>query len=174
MKEIDLSIGAPAEPVGETVKSVLANSHWSVGYPLAAGSEKFKNSVQIWAKQLLAIDIAPTQVMPVAGAKEFVATLAWVLDLQKDSVIAIPEFCYPTYQDAAAKINAQIVRYKDADDLKSLEKIDLIWLNSPNNPTGTILNEAELSEFVKLAQVKSAYLVSDETYLRNSTRALCG
>ena len=165
MKEVDLSIGAPVEAVGATVKTVLANSQWSVGYPLAAGSEKFKQSVQTWAKQLLAIDISPTQVMPVAGAKEFVATLAWVLDLNKDSVIAIPEFCYPTYQDAAAKISARVVRYKNADDLKPLAKIDLIWVNSPNNPTGTMLDEAELTEFVKLAQVKSAYLVSDETYL---------
>jgi aspartate/methionine/tyrosine aminotransferase len=165
MKEIDLSIGAPAEVVSEAVKNVLQNSQWSVGYPLAAGSEKFKKAVQDWAKQLLEIDILPSQVMPVAGAKEFVATLAWVLDLNKDSTIAIPEFCYPTYQDAAAKIKAKVVRYKTVDDLKSLEKLDLIWVNSPNNPTGAIFNEAKLTEFVKLAQVKSAYLVSDETYL---------
>lgn len=165
MKEIDLSIGAPTEAVGETVKTVLANSQWSVGYPLAAGSEKFKQAVQAWAQQLLEIDISPDQVMPVAGAKEFVATLAWVLDLNKDSVIAIPEFCYPTYLDAATKMNASVIRYKTADDLRSLEKLDLIWVNSPNNPTGAILNEAELTEFVKLAQQKSAYLVSDETYL---------
>lgn len=172
MKEIDLSIGAPSEPVSETVKQVLNQANWSVGYPLAAGSVEFKDSVINWAKQLLAVDISQDQVMPVAGAKEFVATLPWLLNLNKDSVIAIPEFCYPTYQDGAEAVGAKVIRYRKVNDLVALDKLDLLWINSPNNPTGKTLSEGELVELISIAQQKNAFLVSDETYLETGLQAV--
>jgi aspartate/methionine/tyrosine aminotransferase len=172
MKEIDLSIGAPSEPVSETVKQVLNQASWSVGYPLAAGSVEFKESVIYWAKQLLKIDISLEQIMPVAGAKEFVATLPWLLNLNKDSVIAIPEFCYPTYQDGADAVSAKVIRYQNVKDLAALDTLDLLWINSPNNPTGNTLNERELVELITIAQQKNAYVVSDETYLETGLAAV--
>jgi aspartate/methionine/tyrosine aminotransferase len=165
MKEIDLSIGAPVEPVSDVIKQVLATANWSVGYPLAAGSVEFKAAVANWAEQLLKLAITPEQVMPVAGAKEFVATLTWLLGLNEESVVAIPQYCYPTYQDGANAVKAKIVRYQSAADLASLKKLDLLWINSPNNPTGHELAASELTELITLAQQKNAYLVSDETYL---------
>lgn len=168
MKEIDLSIGAPKEPVSNQVLRTLSEAAWQTGYPLAAGSDIFTNSIVDWAKSALEIEITAQQVMPVAGAKEFVGTLAWVLGLAQNSTIAIPKLSYPTYQDGAAQVGAKIVRYKSAQDLKNLEKIDLLWINSPNNPTGEILAESELLAFLQIAQDKNALTVSDETYLETA------
>lgn len=168
MKEIDLSIGAPTEPVSAAVLSELAKANWQVGYPLAAGSENLKNSVVNWAKKLLKIEISPLQVMPVAGAKEFVGTLPWLLNLDQNSTICIPHLSYPTYQDGAFASKSRVIRYRSVEDLLSLDKIDLMWINSPNNPTGEVLSEAELFQLLNLAQQKQALVVSDETYLETA------
>lgn len=168
MKEIDLSIGAPKEPVSQEVLNALAAADWQVGYPLAAGSEAFKTAVVNWAKNVLALDISLEQVMPVAGAKEFVGTLGWVLGLTSDATIAIPKLSYPTYQDGAKQIGAKILRYESADDLAKTEKIDLLWINSPNNPTGEILQAEQLTALLEDAQKKNSFVVSDETYLETA------
>jgi aspartate/methionine/tyrosine aminotransferase len=168
MKEIDLSIGAPSEPVSDAVLSQLAKASWQVGYPLAAGSEKFNSAVITWAKELLELEITHEQVMPVAGAKEFVGTLPWLLGLNESSVVAIPQLSYPTYSDGASATNCQILRYDSAAKLAAAKNIDLLWINSPNNPTGKILDEAELAALLKVAKEKQAVVVSDETYLETA------
>lgn len=164
MKEIDLSIGAPKEPVSNAVLKILSQASWQVGYPLAAGSDVFNSAVVTWAKQTLKLDLINNQVMPVAGAKEFVGTLAWVLNLDTDSTIAIPELSYPTYQDGASQVGAKVVRYQTSEDLAKQEDLDLLWINSPNNPTGLIMEEAELIKLLQIGAEKNAIIVSDETY----------
>lgn len=168
MKEIDLSIGAPKEPVSNQILKTLSEAAWQTGYPLAAGSEIFTSSVIDWANAALHLEIKAQQVMPVAGAKEFVGTLAWVLGFDQNATIVIPNLSYPTYQDGAAQVGAQAVRYQSAQDLKNLEKIDLLWINSPNNPTGKILTASQLTELLQIANTKNAVVVSDETYLETA------
>lgn len=168
MKEVDLSIGAPSESVSATVLSELAKASWQVGYPLATGSEKFNSAVITWAKQLLDLEITHEQVMPVAGAKEFVGTLPWLLGLNETSTIAIPELSYPTYLAGGQQTKSRIFRYNSATDLANMPALDLLWINSPNNPTGGILKEAELTALLKVALEKQAVVVSDETYLETA------
>ena len=43
-------------------------------------------------------------------------------------------------------------------------KTKMIFLSNPNNPTGQVLNEAELLEVVRLAERFGAYLLVDEVY----------
>lgn len=168
MKEVDLSIGAPSESVSATVLSELAKASWQVGYPLATGSEKFNSAVITWAKQLLELEITHEQVMPVAGAKEFVGTLPWLLGLNETSTIAIPELSYPTYLAGGQQTKSRIFRYNSATDLANVPALDLLWINSPNNPTGRILKEVELTALLKVALEKQAVVVSDETYLETA------
>lgn len=168
MKEVDLSIGAPSESVSATVLSELAKASWQVGYPLATGSEKFNSAVITWAKQLLDLEITHEQVMPVAGAKEFVGTLPWLLGLNETSTIAIPELSYPTYLAGGQQTKSRIFRYNSATDLANVPALDLLWINSPNNPTGRILKEVELTALLKVALEKQAVVVSDETYLETA------
>jgi aspartate/methionine/tyrosine aminotransferase len=54
----------------------------------------------------------------------------------------------------------------DFDELKSLitPKTKLISLTHPNNPTGSMITEAELREAIKIAETHDIYLLFDETY----------
>lgn len=54
--------------------------------------------------------------------------------------------------------------FKPFLDLESLKNIDLVILNSPNNPTGSALSLEELSKWVELALEYNFVILSDECY----------
>lgn len=49
---------------------------------------------------------------------------------------------------------------------KITDKTRLIIINSPNNPTGSVLNEKEILEIAKIAEEHDIYLLSDEVYMK--------
>ena len=53
-------------------------------------------------------------------------------------------------------------------DLKSAitNKTRLILINSPHNPTGSVLSENEIREIYNIAEEEDIYLLSDEVYGR--------
>ncbi len=54
----------------------------------------------------------------------------------------------------------------DLDELYDMvsPKTKLIFVNSPNNPTGAVFDEAEMKKICEIAQKNDAYLLSDEVY----------
>jgi aspartate/methionine/tyrosine aminotransferase len=91
-----------------------------------------------------------------------------------DRVIAV----LPTYQQHysipesyGADVHTMTLREEnnflpDLDELRKLasQKTKLIAINNPNNPTGSLMNEAFLKEVVAIAQACGAYLLCDEVY----------
>lgn len=55
-----------------------------------------------------------------------------------------------------------------ADEIrkKITDKTKLIIINSPNNPTGSVLNEKEILEIAEIAEEHDIYLLSDEVYMK--------
>ena len=49
---------------------------------------------------------------------------------------------------------------------KITKKTKIIIINSPHNPTGSVMNKTEIEEIFKLASQKNIYLISDEIYSR--------
>jgi hypothetical protein len=54
----------------------------------------------------------------------------------------------------------------DLDELNDAVTPDtrLIFVNSPNNPTGAVFNEEEMKQICEIARANDAYLLSDEVY----------
>lgn len=91
-----------------------------------------------------------------------------------DHVISVS----PTYQQHysipesyGAKVDILRLREENAflpdlDELKRLvtPETRLIAINNPNNPTGSLMNRAFLTEIVRIAESCGAYLLSDEVY----------
>jgi aspartate/methionine/tyrosine aminotransferase len=82
---------------------------------------------------------------------------------------------YPTYAATIEVSGARMVRARQPaeqgfrPDLENLEALigprtRAIFFASPNNPTGVVLNESELSAIGKLAERHSLWLVADEVY----------
>ena len=101
--------------------------------------------------------------MPSIGSKEIVAWLPIVFGLNQSSTVAIPELAYPTYAVGALLAHAKFVTYKQASDIP--DNTDMIWVNSPGNPTGEVLTANQLKEIVARGRELSAPVVSDECYI---------
>lgn len=166
---IDLRLGSPAAAASPQVRAALAAGDWPVGYPPAAGLPVFTDAVCQWSSRVLGRDITADRVVPVAGAKEAVGTLPWLLGCGPRDVVAIPHLAYPTYAEGAAAVGAPVVRYRDPAHLAQLcveHPIAVIWVASPANPTCRILPPADLHAIAALGHTPSRPLIAfDETYL---------
>lgn len=91
-----------------------------------------------------------------------------------DEVI-FPDPGYPTYGSVTAMVGAVPVpvplreanefRMSPADVRdKITKKTKVIIINSPQNPTGSVMTESELGQIAKLAEEHDIYVISDEVY----------
>jgi len=112
------------------------------------------------------------------GAKSDIGNIGHVLG--RDNIIAIADPVYPVYENAtimsgrAGVINddqkwSNVVYLRctaETDFIPELptEKVDVIYLCNPNNPTGTVLSKAELKRWVDYAIEHQSIIVYDGAY----------
>ncbi len=110
-----------------------------------------------------ATGLAPEATLPVIGTKELVAWLPTLLGLGAGDLVVFPTVAYPTYAVGAALAGCTAVA---ADDLAELgdARPALVWLNSPSNPTGAILDGETLARRVAEARERGALVAADECY----------
>ena len=171
---VDLSIGTPVDDVPEVIQNALKENANTPGYPTTIGTIEFRTAAVNWLKRKLQVEIASTEnVIPTIGSKEIVAWLPTLLNLNSSHTIAIPAVAYPTYKVGGLIAKCEVVI---ADGVEELEKVridalsknkplKLVWLNSPSNPTGAVLDADELSQIVKWAQSNEIIVASDECYI---------
>ena len=94
-----------------------------------------------------------------------------ILDLfDKSSPALIIEPAYPAYIDASVIAGRQIVRLPSGKENGFLPSpsenldADLIYLCSPNNPTGAVFPNAKLQEWVDFANKRGAIILFDAAY----------
>ena len=160
---IDLSVGSPVDDTVDSAVTGLTRATNSPGYPATAGSpELIEAMVSWWHSQRGAGAITPDNVLPVIGSKEMVALLPFLLGLSKTDAVVHPTISYPTYAVGAMAVGAEAVAEDDPD--KWPENTALVWINSPSNPTGEVLDTDQLRRIVHRAREIGAVLVSDECY----------
>ena len=119
-------------------------------------------------------DINQILITPGANAVIFLAISCLV---NRGEEVIIPDPGFPTYISSANFLGAKIVTVPlyehnsfklNPDDLRSkiTSKTRLIIINSPSNPTGSLIDPDELIEIAKIAEEKDIYLLSDEVYAR--------
>jgi succinyldiaminopimelate transaminase len=161
---VDLSVGTPVDPVPPVVRAALTAGSDSPGYPLTRGTAGLREAAAGWLARRHGVSVDPGAVLPVIGTKEFVAALPSLLGCGPGDTVAHPELAYPTYEIGARLAGA---RPAAADGLAALgpERVRLVWVNSPANPTGRVLPAAHLAKMVAWARERGAVLASDECYL---------
>lgn len=141
----------------------MADASNAPGYPTAAGSVELREAIAQWGTRTLgAQGLTTSHVAPLVGSKEFVAWLPIVLGLDSLSTIAIPELAYPTYAVGALMAKSRYVTYTTPETIPV--NSDVIWVNSPSNPTGEVLSADTLRQIVSRARAIGAVVVSDECY----------
>ncbi|WP_036659712.1 histidinol-phosphate transaminase [Paenisporosarcina sp. HGH0030] len=116
------------------------------------------------------VGVAEEQLLFGNGSDEIIMMISRAL-LQPgvNTVMAIPTF--PQYRHNAVIEGAEVreVQLKDgAHDLEEMvrqidEKTAIVWLCSPNNPTGTLINHQQMEQFIQKVP-EEVLIVIDEAY----------
>lgn len=162
---VDLSVGTPVDPVPPVVREALAAAADRPGYPLTYGTPALREAVARWFARRLSITVPPAAVLPVIGSKELVGLLPTLLDLGPGDQLAYPALAYPTYEIGALAARAEPVTYDDPVTDLDPERVRVVWLNTPSNPTGRTMDAAGLRRIVRWAREHGIVVVSDECYL---------
>ena len=161
---VDLSIGTPVDPVPAGVQAALTGAADSPGYPLTAGTEQFRRAAADWCARALGAEVDPRNVLPTIGSKEFVAWLPTLLGLGAGDTVVVPSLAYPTYAVGARMAGCNVV-VSDSTAALGPQRVALVWVNSPSNPTGRVLPAEHLAKVVQWARERDAIVVSDECYI---------
>lgn len=160
---IDLSVGSPVDGTPAVVQDALAAAADSHGYPQVWGTPRLRQAIIAWFDRARGVaGLTERQVMPSIGSKELIASLALWLGISAGDTIVIPSVAYPTYDISARLVGADIHVGDDPTEWPASTK--LIWLNSPSNPTGRVLDVAALRAAVEKARELGAVIAGDECY----------
>jgi len=162
---VDLSVGTPVDPTPAVVQAALAEAADSPGYPLTVGRVDTRQACLDWLERRFGVTgLGLDAVLPTIGSKELVASLPTHLGLGPGDLVVIPGLAYPTYEVGARLAGARTLA---ADSLTAVgpERVALVWVNSPSNPTGRVLPVEHLRKVVDWCRERGALLVSDECYL---------
>lgn len=162
---VDLSVGTPVDAVAEPLRTALASVSELPGYPATHGTAALRDAATDALRRRHGVtDLHPDAVLPTIGSKEFIAWLPTQLGVGPDQTVVIPELSYPTYEVGALLAGASVLR---ADEVPAMEADapGLIWLNSPSNPTGRVLDVDHLRAVVEWARARGVVVASDECYL---------
>src|SRR5660397_81114 len=162
---VNLSVGTPADPTPLVVREALTRAADAPGYPATHGTPALREAVAQWfARRRGVPDVDPAGVMPTIGSKELVAFLPALLGLGVGDVVVHPSAAYPTYDVGARLAGATPFPCDDVAEWEDNRAVKLVWVNSPSNPTGTVMGAAELRATVEAARAIGAVVASDACY----------
>lgn len=101
------------------------------------------------------------------GAKPDCANISSIF--RDDSVVAVADPVYPVYVDSNIISGKRLV-YMECSEKNGFiptppkQKVDLIFICSPNNPTGAVATKSKLGAFVEYALKNKAVIVFDAAY----------
>ena len=160
---VDLSIGSPVDPTPQIIQDALNHASNAPGYPTTAGSLEFRQAVVDWFERRRGVaGLAPDNVMPTIGSKELISWLPLLLGLGPGDVVVQPEAAYTAYAVGAALCGAECISEDNPDNWPANTK--LVWLNSPGNPDGRVLDVDQLKRALERTRELGALLASDECY----------
>ncbi len=173
-KIIRLGIGDVTLPLCKAVVSALkaASDEMGVqetfrGYGPEQGYDFLKTKIQNYYKNN-GVELDLDEIFISDGAK---SDLGNILDLfAQDNTVLVPDPVYPVYVDTNTMAGRKII-YVDANaenDFLPLPdksvKADIIYLCSPNNPTGAVYNKEQLKAWVDYANENNAVILFDSAY----------
>lgn len=143
-------------------------------YAPMAGDMELRKVISEKMKKLHGHTYHPeTEITVTAGATQAIFTALAAMIHQGDEVIIFtPAYdCYaPTIQLFGGKVVPVQLRpanYRinwDEVAVKITSKTKMILINSPHNPTGTLLTEEDLQQLESIAEKNNIYVLSDEVY----------
>jgi len=181
LKHIALSIGEPQHPVPALVRDALVAALDGLGrYPVTAGNPELRQAIADWCTRRYALpagQLDPERhLLPVSGSREALfAFTQSVIDRGRDALVAMPNPFYQIYEGAALLAGAEphylactrangFIPDFDAVPTAIWERCQLLFVCTPGNPTGAVIDQATLQKLLLLAERHDFVVASDECY----------
>ena len=171
---IRLGIGDVTQPLAKCVVTAMQDAAAEMGtkegfhgYGPEQGYDFLKQSIQSYYASH-GTQLETDEIFISDGAKSDVGN---ILDLfSQDNVVLVPDPVYPVYVDTNTMAGRKIV-YMNANEENGFlplpdasVKADIIYLCSPNNPTGAVYDRDGLKAWVDYALANNAILLFDAAY----------
>jgi len=173
-KVLKLGIGDVTLPLAPAVISALhsavddmSKSETFKGYGPYEGYGFLRESIQNYYKEN-GVSVALSEIFVSDGAK---SDLGNILDIfSKENVVLVPDPVYTVYVDTNVMAGRKVI-YADATEQNGFLPMpdykincDVIYICSPNNPTGAAYTRSQLKEWVDYANKKGAVILFDAAY----------
>ena len=178
---IALSIGEPKHATPHFIQeALLRHLHGLTLYPTTKGLPELRQAIAGWLSRRFAIPVggidAETQVLPVNGTREALFSLVQaVIDPSRKPLVLMPNPFYQIYEGAALLAGAEPYYLNTPESNGYLPDFDavpeavwqrcqLLFICSPGNPTGTVLDETQHRKLLAMAERHDFIIASDECY----------
>lgn len=175
---IHLEIGQPDFPTPFSIceAAFRAMKDGYTGYTPAAGLLELRETIAQHITTTRGVEVHPNEVVVTPGAKPIIFFTILALVNAGDEVI-YPNPGFPIYESVIHFVGAKAVPLPLREDVGFRFHIDdliqavsdrtrLLILNSPQNPTGGLLQAEDLEKIAELAERHNFYILSDEIYSR--------
>jgi LL-diaminopimelate aminotransferase len=154
----------------------LADVTTYTGYGDEQGDTRLRNALAQWYKEQ-GVAISPEEIFVSDGAKSDTANISSIF--AADNIIAVQDPVYPVYVDSNVIAGRggdfkngryQNIVYMDCTEENGFfpdlpkEHVDIIYICSPNNPTGSVATKFQLQQFIDYAIEHKAVIVYDAAY----------
>ena len=137
------------------------------GYPESFGEDFLLSAIKSHYEKI-GVKVDTDEIVATSGAKEDVAN---ILDIFSDDVtVLIPDPVYPVYLDTNIMAGHKVI-FSEANGENGFlpmpdgsKKADIIYLCSPNNPTGAAYDYDSLKKWVDFALATGAVIFYDAAY----------
>lgn len=178
---IALSIGEPKHPPPDFIVDLLTAAQPLTRdlstYPATRGSDELRESIARWLLRRFDATVDPTrQILPVAGTREALFSFGQaILSGTHGSLGVLPNPFYQIYEGAILLGGAEpyfvncdatcdyLPDYR-AIDSTVWDRCELLFLCSPGNPTGRVLDRDTLRWLIEQAQRHDFIIAADECY----------
>ena len=175
---IDLGAGdANLSPPSEVIQALAEASEKTEmsRYGFQAGLSSFREGVAGWMKKRFGVDLDPYQeILPLLGSKEGIAKLPLAF-MDPGEIALIPDPGYQSYLGGVtlAGGNPLLVPLVEKHEFlipfdgfkrETLEKLRLLYMNYPNNPTTALASLDYLADSVEFCRKTGTVLVHDNAY----------
>lgn len=172
---LHLEVGEPDFPTpAHIVEAAFEAAKRGSGYTQTGGVLELREAAAARLSRVHGLDYDPDQILFTQGAVQGIATVIGALVTPGDEVL-MPDPGWPNYEMLTLAQGGMPVRYPlrssnqfqpDPGQIKSLisERCRLLVLNSPGNPTGTVVDDDYLKAIVGYAAEAGIPVLSDEVY----------
>jgi len=143
-------------------------------YPKTSGETVLREAMLKYLKTRFSLTLDNSQIIPTFGTREVLFNFPqFLLHDVENSVMAYPNPFYQIYEGAAKATRSSVIymnlteenNFQPNLNEEELNKCDFVIINTPNNPTSSILLMEELKKWVNLSQSHNFILLNDECYI---------